>query len=85
MHALVLAPVVVAVWVIPAVRGPVVECIDIDAAACEQEWRSVAAGLDGIQRVLPVTAARVRGSANVTCPQVYVEWLWGAWGVSVVC
>jgi hypothetical protein len=79
---LVLVATVAVVWVIPTVQGPTVECIEIDPVACDQAWRSEAAAIGGIQQILPVTKARVGGSPEVTCVQVYLEWLGGVFAVA---
>jgi hypothetical protein len=80
---LVLMAIVAVVWVIPTVQGPALECIDIDPVACDQAWRSEAAAIGGIQQMLPVTKAWVQGSPEVSCVQVYLEWLGGALAVAV--
>jgi hypothetical protein len=80
---LLLAAVLLVVWVVPVVQGPTVECNGIAPAACEDAWQAVAGDWDGIQRVLPVTAAQVSDGGK--CPTVYVEWLWGVLAGAVMC
>ena len=43
---LVLVAIVGVVWVIPAVSGPAVECIDIDPVACDAAWRDALSRLN---------------------------------------
>lgn len=77
-----LAAIVAVVWLIPTVQGPTLECIDIDPVACDHAWRAEAAAMGGVQQMLPVTKAWVQGSPEVSCVQVYIEWLGGVFAVA---
>jgi hypothetical protein len=66
-------------WLIPTVRGPVVECQGIDAPTCDRVWRAAAASSSGILAILPVTYARVAGGSCSN--EVWLEWLGGALGM----
>jgi hypothetical protein len=63
---LVLVAIVAGVWVVPAVRGPEVTCVDIDPVACDQAWRSAVARTG--YTIFPLTKVRVYS----TCPQMYL-------------
>jgi hypothetical protein len=73
---LVLVTLLALVWVIPPVQGPTVECIDIDAVACDQAWRAMDASADGLEQWLPVTRAWVydHGSPRSPCLDIRLEW-----------
>jgi hypothetical protein len=73
-----LVALVAFVWVIPTVRGPVVECERLDGPTCDQVWHA-AASSSGILAVLPVTYARVEGGSCSN--EVWLEWLGGALGM----
>jgi hypothetical protein len=59
-----LAAVVMFVWVIPSVTGPVVECVNIDPGSCDEVWRDLAA-----HRIRPWPLTQVQ-VVNAYCPQV---------------
>jgi energy-coupling factor transporter transmembrane protein EcfT len=63
---LILVAVVAVIWVIPIVRGPILECVDTDAAICEGTLRSVTVATSGgslpgtgIEQIFPVTKLRI--------------------------
>ena len=66
--------VVTTVWVVPAVAGPEVTCIDIDPVPCDQAWRSA---VPRGPTIFPLTKVRVES----TCPQMYFEY--GPFGIFV--
>lgn len=80
---LVLVAVLAVVWVIPTVSGPSLECRDMDAEACDRAWRAAAAEVDGVELILPVTRSLVIGPEE--CPQVFLEWAWGVFGLQKSC
>lgn len=75
---LVVVAVLTLVWVVPTVFGPILECRDIEAEACDRVWRDAAAEhADGVVEFLhlPVIRAWVMGPEE--CPQVDIYWAWG--------
>ncbi|HYN50808.1 MAG TPA: hypothetical protein VES62_07765 [Thermoleophilaceae bacterium] len=75
----VLLAIVAVVWVIPAVSGPAVTCIDIDPVACDEAWRDATAryrdDMGGLEQIFPLTTVRVESA----CPQIYLQW--GPFGI----
>jgi len=66
----------VAVWLLPALRGPAaLDCGELTPEVCEQIWRPAAAADAGLAGLLPITAIRVIASIDdpVSCNTVYVE------------
>lgn len=81
---LVLVALVAVVWLIPAVSGPAVTCIDIDPVPCDEAWREAAAryrdDMGGLEQIFPLTTVRVESA----CPQIYLGWgPFGILGISI--
>ena len=73
---LILAALVIAVWVVPTVRGPWVDCDpSMSSEDCERSWRSLAEFYaPGGQALFPITNAKVERCYA----EVYILYFWPA-------